>query len=281
MDIETANPEMLAAWNGDEGVQWAHHGAHYEASMRAHGLRMLDAAAIRPNARVLDVGCGSGDTTLDAARRASTGTALGVDLSVPMLERARAGARDEGITNVVFEQADAQLYPFAEASVDVVISRFGSMFFSDPVAAFANIGRAMAPGGRMAIATWQPLDGNEWQRALIGALAMGRDIPSPPVGAPGPFGLADRRYVEDVMDQSGWREVHVEDLRESVNFGPDTDDAFAFVSDTGIARGLLRELDEGQQRAALDQLRAVLDAHDTGHGVLFDSSAWLVTGHRP
>ena len=135
---------------------------------------------------MLDVGCGTGQTTRDAARAASAGSALGVDLSSRMLDHARRRATEEGVTNVTFAQADAQIHPFEPGAYDVAISRTAAMFFGDHVAAFSNIGRALRSGGRLVLVTWQPLPGNEWIREISGALAAGRDLPAPPPDAPAP-----------------------------------------------------------------------------------------------
>ena len=164
-----ANAEMAAAWDGDEGEGWARHWQRHDRLVSAYHEVLLAAAAVARSERVLDVGCGNGQTTRDAARSAADGRALGVDLSSPMLERARKLAGLEAVANVDFEQADAQVHPFAAASYDVVVSRFGVMFFADPVAAFANIGAALPPGGRMVVLAWRELADNEWLTAIRSA----------------------------------------------------------------------------------------------------------------
>src|SRR4051812_33965905 len=162
---------MAQRWDGDEGAQWAAHVEEHDVAARAHHERLLEAAAIRRDEHVLDIGCGNGQTTRDAARAASAGRALGVDLSSPMLARARELARAEGVANAEFVQADVQVHPFEPRTFDVAISRFGVMFFDDPVGAFANVQRALRPGGRTAFVVWQPLTANEWLLELRGAVA--------------------------------------------------------------------------------------------------------------
>jgi ubiquinone/menaquinone biosynthesis C-methylase UbiE len=150
-----ANVDMAAAWDGDEGTDWARDWERYDLGVRSHHLRLMEAAAISPAEHVLDVGCGNGQTTRDAARSAAAGSARGVDLSSVMIARAREVARDENVTNVTFEIADAQVHPFEPARYDIAMSRFGAMFFGDPVAAFTNIGRGLRPGGRLVLMSWQ------------------------------------------------------------------------------------------------------------------------------
>jgi SAM-dependent methyltransferase len=198
-----------------------------------------------------------------------------------MLERARQQARVDGLTNVGFEQADAQVHPFDEHAFDVAISRFGAMFFADPVAAFANIGQALRPGGRLALLAWRPLAANEWLSAIRGALAAGRILPEPPVGAPGPFGLAGAADVRRILGAAGFNDVVLDIVDEPVRLGADADDAFGFLRGLSITRGLLDGLDDTAVAGALEQLQAVLATYDTGRGVLLDSSAWLITARRP
>src|SRR5690242_14804122 len=157
---------------------------------------------------------GTGQTTRDAAAAAGPGPALGVDLSARMIELARRLAAEEGTGNVSFEQADAQIYPFPAGSFDVAISRTGTMFFGDPAAAFANIGRALRPGGRLVMLVWQGPGPNEWVRELSGALAAGRDLPAPPPGAPGPFSLADPGRVRALLAAAGFSGITMEALHE-------------------------------------------------------------------
>ncbi|MGH9286473.1 MAG: class I SAM-dependent methyltransferase, partial [Acidimicrobiales bacterium] len=184
MDVDSiANVEMAAAWDGEEGARWVEHAEKYERAGRRQWEWFLRGDFIAPGDRVLDIGCGTGRSTRDAARRAPAGSALGVDLSARMLERARQVAAAEGLTNVGFDHADAQVYPFPAGALDIAISSFGAMFFSDPAAAFANIGRALRPGGRLAMLAWRELARNEWVTAMRAALAAGRTLPAPPPNA--------------------------------------------------------------------------------------------------
>jgi SAM-dependent methyltransferase len=224
---------------------------------------------------VLDVGCGCGETTRDAARLAYEGNALGVDLSGAMLARARQRSAVEGLANVAFVQADAQVHHLGDADRDVAVSRTGAMFFADPVAAFANIARALVPGGRLVLLNWQPFADNEWVAAINGALAAGRALPPPPPDAPGPFGLANPDRVRAVLTAAGYRDVELADVRAPMYFGPDAAAAHDFVA--GLMGWMLDGLDEEGRRGALDALRATMEEHDTGVGVYFGSATWLVT----
>ena len=280
MGLTIANVEMARAWDGDEGARWTAHAERYEETGRGYRRRLVDPELISVTDVLLDIGCGTGMSTRDAARLASSGSALGVDLSAAMLDRAREFAALEGLTNVEFLQADAQVHPFAPGAFDVAISSFGAMFFADPVVAFANVARALRVGGRLAVLTWRELGRNEWVTALRSALAMGRQLPEPPPGVPGPFQLVDGDYVRSILDQAGFVAVALEPVEEPICLGTDADDAFAFVQTMGMVRGLTQDLDEQTGQRALREVHATLAAHETEHGVLLGSSAWLITASR-
>jgi SAM-dependent methyltransferase len=277
---EIVNVDQATAWDGEEGASWVEREERQNEALRSHTARLLRTASVGTAARVLDVGCGCGETTRACARQAVDGHALGVDLSTAMLERAGQRAAEEGLSNVSFERGDAQVYGFEPGHFDLVVSRFGVMFFADPVAAFTNIGRGVAAGGRLALLVWRELQGNEWLTAIRDALAVGRDLPAPPTGAPGPFGLADPRHVRSVLGDAGFDRVELEAVEEPFWFGPDANDAFEFARGIGLVRGLLADLDADDITRALEALRTMLDAHDSDDGVVFDSRAWIITAFR-
>ena len=186
-------------------------------------------------------------------------------------------AQDEGLTNVRFEQADAQVHPFPDGAFDLAISVFGAMFFADPVAAFLNVRRSLGGQGRLALLAWRDLAVNEWITSIRAALAAGRTLPTPPPGAPGPFGFAERDHVERVLTDAGFADVEFVEVDESMRIGVDADDAFSFAGSFGITRGLINDLDEAGKAAALATLKHTLVDHETDDGVVFRGAAWLIT----
>ena len=279
LPVDASNAEQVRAWDGDEGAYWAAHAEDFDRGLARHHERLMAAAAIGTAERVLDIGCGTGQTTRDAARTAGAGSALGVDLSAAMLAVARRRASEEGATNARFEQLDAQVYPFAADSFDAAISRTGAQFFGDLVAAFTNIRRAVRSGGRLALLTWQPPPGNEWLREFSGAMAAGRVLPAPPADAPGPFSLADPDRVRAVLTAAGFADVELEAVHEPMWFGRDADGAHRLIS--GLLGWMLEGLDQAGRRRALDALHVTMAAHETPAGVLYDSAAWLIGARRP
>jgi len=277
---EIVNVDQAAAWDGPSGQAWVAREEVQNTALRRHTERLLEVAAVAPGDAVLDVGCGTGDTTRACARRAVDGDVLGVDLSTVMLERARARAREEGLSNVTFERADAQVHPFPPARTDIVVSRFGVMFFADPVAAFANLGRGMAGDGRLVAVVRQEFAGNEWVAVPWDALALGRALPTPASGGPGAFGLADPDHVRGVLGSAGFRRVELEDLAVPYHYGPDVDAAVAFAREIGVLRALLADLDDDDTARALDALRGAMARRQSADGVTLDSRAWIVTAFR-
>jgi len=276
--VDPSNAAQLQAWDGDEGAYWAANADHYDRSVEVHHHRLLAAAGIGTADRVLDIGCGTGQLSREAARAATAGSALGVDLSSAMLEIAGARAAQEQLTNVAFEQLDAQIHPFQAEAFDLVVSRTGVMFFGDPVAAFTNIGLALGPGGRMALLAWQPLWENEWIRELSTALAAGRDMPLPPADAPGPFSLSDPDRVRTLLSGAGFTDIELIGTQGAMWFGTDADDAHRFV--LGQLGWMLQGLDDAGRARGLDALRASVSSHESDQGVLYDSAAWIIAATR-
>jgi len=250
----------------------------YDAELSRYHANLLAAVDIEPDARVLDVGCGTGQTTRAAARAASTGEALGIDISAPMLERARRVSDVEGITNVTFECGDAQVHPFPAEHFTVGLSRFGTMFFTDPRAAFANIAGTLHPGAPFVQLVWQDRSRQEWDLALRQALNDELGTPPTPV-ADGAFSLADSARVNALLTEAGFIDVQLAEVRERVCYGTDSARALDAVRSLKMTSELLSEVDDASAERALSRLRAVLYAHDDD-GVWFDSSAWLVTARR-
>jgi SAM-dependent methyltransferase len=279
VSVDPANREQLRAWDGDEGAYWAVHVDHFDRALDRYDEPFFAAAAIGAADRVLDVGCGTGKTTRDAARAAAAGSVVGVDLSSAMVAVARQRAVDEGIHNVRFEQVDAQIHPFESEAFDVAIGRTSVTFFADRVAGLANISRALRPGGRLVLMTWQQLSHQEWIREFSTALAAGRDLPAPPPEAPGPFTLADPDVIGSVLHAAGYIDLRLDDRREPMWFGTDADDAYQFVG--GLLGWMLDGLGDDGRAAAQDALRATIAAHSTPDGVAYESAAWIIRATRP
>jgi ubiquinone/menaquinone biosynthesis C-methylase UbiE len=255
------------------------HATGYDAELRRHNEVLRRAAGVRLHDHVLDIGCGTGQTTRQAARTARSGSAFGVDVSASAIERARELARAEGLRNVTFEHADAQVHRFPPERFDLAMSRFGTMFFDDPVTAFANIGRALRPGGRLVMMVWQAHERNEWDVAIHRSLeAAGGPVAG--AGGPDTFSLADPPTVKKILRAAGFAGVAFTDVHEPVYYGPDVAAALDWVRGFTSTRAIVERLGPAAAARAVERLRAALATHLSDDGVWFDSCAWIVTAHR-
>jgi SAM-dependent methyltransferase len=248
----------------------------YDAELRLYNEHFRTAARVGTNDRVLDIGCGTGLSTREAAVAAVAGSALGVDVSPAMLEQARQLSDEQGLANITFEQVDAQVHRFAPTHFDLCISRFGTMFFADPVAAFTNIGSALRPAARLVMLVWQERDRNEWATAISEALTAAS---AKPIG-PNPFSLADTTFTEGILAAAGFADVNFTDVHEPVYYGADGAAAFDAVLDLWGFKDLLANLNAAAAEHVRTMLRTAIDAHETDGGVFFDSRAWIVTARR-
>ena len=279
LSVAPGNNDQLAAWDGDEGAVWAAHPEFFDSSVRHLHRRLVEAAADAPDDRVLDLGCGSGQCTRDAARQATRGEAVGIDLSRPMLRVAEETAAREGLGNVRFVHGDAQVHPFEPGTFDVAVSRTGAMFFADQVAAFTNVARALRPGGRLALVSWRSAAENEWFTSLVHALRPDLPVIAPPPDAPSPFRHADPDVTTSILTAVGFEQVALTPLDAPMYFGRDAEEGFRVVSD--LLAWMVREVEPAERVESLARLRGLLQAHETGDGVAMGCAAWLITAARP
>ena len=274
------NQAQSAAWNGPESAHYVDQADRYDRQLAPITDALLERAAITATDSVLDVACGSGASTLRVAPVARD--VLGVDISEPLLDVARERAHRAAIGNAEFVTADAQIHDFDERRFDIVISQFGLMFFDDPVAAFTNIHRAMARGGRIVFTTWQGLGANEWLAPVAAALAAHTDVPDLGgiANGGGMFALRDETEIAELLAASGFAGVEIESLTPTVTVGGGgtLDETAEFLFGMGIVRGLLGRLDAAQHAQAVDDVREELARrHQHDVGVRLGAGVWLAT----
>src|SRR3954468_16643869 len=273
------NADQIAYWNGPGGQRWADRQVAQDILLKPVADILIDRAAPRPGERVVDIGCGSGATTIAFGRKvAPSGHAFGVDISGPMLERARASAPKE--LPIDFALADATVYPFDPASVDLLASRFGVMFFADPVMSFANMRKALKPSGRLAFACWREPRENPFFMAPLQAVY--KHVPKlPPQGpeAPGPFAFASEARVRRILGDAGFTGVEMEpcNLALDVAIGRGIDAAVQGALEIGPAARALEGQPEDVRTAATRSIREALAAYASGESVLLPASIWIVT----
>jgi len=247
------------------------------------GAELLARAAAAPGEHVLDVGCGFGSTTLAlAATVGAEGRVMGLDISVPLLDRARQRAEEAAVHNVLWREGDAQVAPLPSAHFDLLVSRFGVMFFDDPAAALTNLAAAVKPGGRLCFVCWQPAERNEWYTFPSRTLAAHIDLPVLPFAhGPGPFAFGDPALVRTVLTTAGFGDVTVTGFDTNVTIGADgtADATIAFVTRGPLGQALAAAPDHAR-RAGMDALRAAVDAHVVDDEVRFPAAVWFVTARR-
>lgn len=276
-DNTAPNAEQIEAWNGATGVKWVRLQDRLDSLLAPFGHAILKAAAVKPGERVLDVGCGCGFTTLAAAEAAGvTGRILGVDISLPMVTRARERNAERGLA-AAFSVADASVHDFAPGSFDLLLSRFGVMFFDAPAAAFANLHRALTKKGRLAFICWRAMPENPWLALpLRAALPLLPPLPATPPGAPGPFAFADDARVTSLLTEAGFTDIQLTPFDADLMLGP-IDDALTQSLDLGPLTRLIADLPDDQRARIATVVRAELEKHITPQGVALGGATWIVT----
>ncbi|ABS63829.1 Methyltransferase type 11 [Parvibaculum lavamentivorans DS-1] len=272
------NAEQIDYWNGDAGDKWAQNRDRLDAMLQPFSEAVLRLASAKPGERVLDIGCGCGATTFELAAQA--GSALGVDISAPMVARARERAAALK-SPAEFALADAATHPFAPASFDILASRFGIMFFLEPVPAFAHLRQALAPGGRIAFVCWRPLKENAWVSVPLFAALPHLPAPEPATpGAPGPFAFDDPERFRRVLTEAGFGSIAIEPhdaLLSMSGEGDPVETALRQTLEIGPLARLLKEQEEAPRRRAVDAVREALARHVKDGKVRLGGAVWLVT----
>jgi SAM-dependent methyltransferase len=278
---EHANQAQAAYWES-RAASWIDAEGYTALVGGPFGRAAVDALAPAPGWRVLDVGCGTGPTTVELARRvAPGGSVLGVDIAPSMVDAARERARRAGLDGVAFEVADAQTHDLGDGEFDAVFSQFGVMFFEDPAAAFANLHRSLRGGGRLGFVCWQELFANEWMFVPgAAALAVTGQPPSlPGPGQPGPFSLCEQAMVADLLASAGFTDVDVSPVTDTLALPADRlDDAVDASCAVGAVREALEATSDPEVRDAVrGAVRAALAERVTDGRIRLAAAAHLVT----
>jgi SAM-dependent methyltransferase len=271
------NRDQIDYWNGRAGNRWASEQETLDQSLAPFGNAAIAKAAVKSGDRVLDVGCGSGATLIALAEAVgASGSALGIDVSAPML--ARAARRAATVANVKLLEADAAIHSF-DAKHDLLFSRFGVMFFADPAAAFTNLRTALAPKGRLAFVCWRPLSENPWMSIPLEAAASVVGPQAPPLpDAPGPMSFAEPERVKKILTAAGFHKIEIEPFNADFVYSTrGLDFAVESTMKIGPAARAIAEAPEDEHAKARDALRAALSPHVNGNVVALPAGTWIVT----
>jgi len=273
----SVNQAQIDFWNGPTGQKWAKHQTDMDRNMADIAVAGLALADARPGERVLDIGCGNGSTSLALGETVGpSGDVIGVDVSQPMLAMAKSRIN---APNVRFIEADAATHPFA-ADRDLIFSRFGVMFFVEPVAAFANIRKAAATGGRLAFICWRKVEENEWSmRPYLAALPFLPEQKEADPNAPGPFAFADRERTRGILAQAGFRDIAIEPFDGYMRLGASPEHAALLLTSLmGPASRALKNVDEETRVKARDAIAKDMAAFQGSAPEIAPGTAcWLVS----
>ena len=265
------NTDQANYWNDRAGNTWAELQDRLDTLLKPLSDAGLRAANAQHGERVLDVGCGCGDTSIALAARGAI--VHGVDISGPMIERARARSGE-----VEFILADAANFAAAQP-YDLIFSRFGVMFFSDPTDAFANLHNLLNAGGRLVFVCWQPPTENPWMSVTGRAVAPFLPVTQPPPDPrdPGPFAFADADYVRTILIESGFNNIQLDSFTATLQVGTNAEDALKLQTRVGPAARVMAELEDSARTEALDAARGALAAHQSASGVQLGAAIWIVS----
>jgi len=272
----SGNADQIEFWNGPAGKHWAERQEAMDRTLGSIHPALMAFAAAKPGEHVVDIGCGSGTTSMALADAVgATGQVTGVDISRPMLNLARKRACAAGKA-VAFVEADASAFPFA-TEIDLVFSRFGVMFFDQPARAFENIHRALKPSGRLAFVCWRPPQENAWVSAPMAAARpfLPQTAPADPL-APGPFAFADPDRVKLILTEAGFRNVRVDPLDTVMNLGSSLDSATQQMLEVGPLARALADVDETTRAKIAAAVRVALEKYATPGGISPAAACWLV-----
>lgn len=273
------NAAQIEFWNGPVGDKWAKFADVQDRMLESLGTAAMNACDIRSGHAVLDVGCGSGTTTIEISHRVgSRGRVLGIDISLPMLDVGRTRLGALGIDGVTFENRDVASYRFEENMFDRAFSRFGVMFFLDPVAAFTNIRSGLKSGGRLAFVCWQAAEKNPWLRIPL-EVAL-QYIPAPPLGdpeAPGPLAFANPDRIRAILSEAGFGEISIEPLETQVPMDADVSGAVKKLIELGPVSRLLTDAPDGVVAQIENDIGAAISDFQTDNGVMMETGTWIVS----
>ncbi|MEM7122843.1 MAG: class I SAM-dependent methyltransferase [Pseudomonadota bacterium] len=277
--VADINADQVDYWSGETGEKWAAGQDELDTMLAPFGKAAIEAVALQPGDHVVDVGCGCGDTSFELASRVGPmGSVLAIDVSAPMLQRAGERLGDAALGNLRFAMADASAFGFEPEATDVVFSRFGVMFFRNPVDAFANLKAALRPGGRLGFVCWRSLDQNMW--VSVPRDAALKHLPPPePVSPdePGPFAFADAEKVTDILRDAGFNGIVLERFDTKVRNIGSLDDVTEFVATMGPVSRLLDEVEGEVRERAIDEVRDALASHHDGQALHLSAATWIVT----
>ena len=282
--MSEVNKNQKDFWSGKGGDIWVERQNAMDTMLSPLGEAALNKLNFNEEENVLDIGCGCGHTTLNIAKRIGpSGKVTGLDISEPMLKRAKESAVEMSITNTSFKCVDVQTVDLGDQIYSAAFSRFGVMFFEDSIAAFKNINKSLISGGYLSFVCWQSPAVNPWQSLFIQEVKKFLDLPSPPPRSPGPFAFMESEYVSSILEESKFQDIRIEGHEAEVNMfsGRSLSDSVKdYISINPVVTQMLKESSENQIADIINSGIKAFSPYYSEKGLIFPSATWLVTARK-
>lgn len=282
--MSEVNKNQKDFWSGKGGDIWVERQNAMDTMLSPLGEAALNKLNFNEEENVLDIGCGCGHTTLNIAKRIGpSGNVTGLDISEPMLKRAKESAVEMSITNTLFKCVDVQTEDLGDQIYSAAFSRFGVMFFEDSIAAFKNINKSLISGGYLSFVCWQSPAVNPWQSLFIQEVKKFLDLPSPPPRSPGPFAFMESEYVSSILEESKFQDITIEGHEAEVNMfsGRSLSDSVKdYISINPVVTQMLKESSENQIAEIVNSGIEAFSPYYSEKGLIFPSATWLVTARK-
>ena len=281
--MEDKNTKQKDFWSGKGGDYWVEKQSEMDIMLNPLGEKALVKLGLQSNSKVLDIGCGCGATTLEIAKIVSEGAVTGLDISVPMLDKAKSEAKIQGIANVDFKVIDVQVEQLGYEEYDSVYSRFGVMFFDDPFEAFKNIFSSVKVGGELSFVCWQDPSLNPWQSLSLQVIREYLDMPSPPPRSPGPFAFHEKDYVKEILEKSGFSNISFDNNQEDITMfaGKSLEEASEdYLAINPVVTEMLKDSTDDLKSEIVESLKEAFSDFHRGDGLVFPSATWVVSADK-
>ena len=283
MTMEDKNIKQRQFWSGAGGDVWVNKQREMDIMLNPLGDRVIERLDLKSDAKIIDIGCGCGATTLEIAKKITQGEILGVDISEPMLDKAAETAREMSLSNISFEVKDVQVDVMPQNYFDVAFSRFGVMFFEDPFEAFKNIHSSLKEDGLLSFVCWQNASLNPWQSLSIQVIKEFLDLPAPAPKSPGPFAFVDKTYLEEILIESCFKGLEILDNQEDIIMfsGKSIREACEdYLTINPVVTEMLKNSKPELTEEILEALIIKFSNFHQNNGLLFPSATWIVTAKK-
>ncbi|MDC0545474.1 methyltransferase domain-containing protein [Gammaproteobacteria bacterium] len=281
--MEDKNIKQKQFWSGAGGDVWVDKQREMDIMLNPLGERAIQGLDLSGEIKILDIGCGCGATTLEIAKAVTQGEVIGVDISEPMLERATKTASDMMLINTSFQVKDVQVDEMPLSYFDIAFSRFGVMFFEDPFEAFKNINHSLKDNGQLSFVCWQHASLNPWQSLSIQVIKEFLDLPAPAPKSPGPFAFEDKSYINEILTESGFRDIEIKDNQEDIVMfsGKSIREACEdYLTINPVVTEMLKNSPTELREEILEALIGKFSDFHNNEGLLFPSATWIVTAKK-